>query len=150
MEGAIMPTRNTKLYNQENLNKIKKLRSQGYMLHEIDVYLEWPRGTSSYHLRKVARAMEKVKNINYPLSRSRIEKYSPISKGIAISVAEEKFPSQRATQMSIPRKEWESLTIVVKKVGEVVSTETNRSNAAAQVENIRGILLGHDFLTRRK
>ena len=35
-----MPTRNTKLYNQENLNKIKKLRSQGYMLHEIDVYLE--------------------------------------------------------------------------------------------------------------
>ena len=150
MEGSIMPTRNKDLYNQENLNKIKELRAQGYMLHEIDVYLEWPRGTSSYHLRKVARAMEKVKNINYPLSRSRIEKYSPISKGLSISVAEEKFPSQRTAKMSIPRKEWESLTIVVKKVGEVVSTKTNRSNAAAQVENIRGILLGHDFLTRRK
>ena len=150
MEGSIMPTRNKDLYNQENLNKIKELRAQGYMLHEIDVYLEWPRGTSSYHLRKVARAMEKVKNINYPLSRSRIEKYTPKSKGLSISAAEEKFPSQRTTQMSIPRKEWESLTIVVKKVGEVVSTKTNRSNAIAQVSTIRGILLGHDFLTRRK
>jgi len=146
-----MPTRNTELYNQENLNKIKELRSQGHMLHEIDVYLEWPRGTSSYHLRKVAKAMAKVKDINYPrISTPRIDSYTPKPKGISIGIAEEKFPSQRATQMSIPRKEWESLTIVVEKVSEVVSTKTNRSNAQAQVENIRGILLGHDFLTRRK
>ena len=151
MEGLTMPTRNRELYNQENLNKIKELRAQGHMLHEIDVYYNWPRGTSSYHLRKVARAMEKVKSINYPqMSRPKIENYTPKSKGISISVAEEKFPSQRTTKMSIPRKEWESLTIVVKKVSEVVSTKTNRSNATAQVENIRGILLGHDFLTRRK
>ena len=151
MEGTVMPTRNKELYNQENLNKIKELRSQGHMLHEIDVYLEWPRGTSSYHLRKVAKAMAKVKDINYPrTSYSRINSYTPKSKGISISVAEEKFPSQGTKQMSVPRKEWESLKIVVNKVGEVVSTKTNRSNAIAQVENIRGILLGHDFLTRRK
>ena len=146
-----MPTRNKDLYNQENLSRIKELRSQGHMLHEIDVYLEWPRGTSSYHLRKVSKTMEKIKDINYPkMNNSRVTNYAPKSKGISISVAEEKFPSQRATQMSVPRKEWESLKIVVNKVGEVVSTKTNRSNAIAQVENIRGILLGHDFLTRRK
>ena len=151
MEGSIMPTRNKDLYNQENLNKIKDLRAQGFNLHDIDVYFHWPRGTSSYHLRKVAKAMAKVKDINYPrTSYPRMNSYTPKSKGISISIAEEKFPSQRVTQMSIPRKEWESLTIVVKKVSEVVSTKTNRSNAMAQVENIRGILLGHDFLTRRK
>ena len=152
MEGSVMPFRNKDLYNQENLNKIKDLRTQGFNLHDIDVYFHWPRGTSSYHLRKVAKAMKTVEGLNHPktMNSSRMNSYTPKSKGISISVAEEKFPSQRVTQMSIPRKEWESLTIVVKKVSEVVSTKTNRSNAMAQVENIRGILLGHDFLTRRK
>ena len=152
MEGTAMPTRNKELYNQENLHRIKNLRAQGFLLHEIDVYFEWPRGTSSYHLRKVKKAQEKANAIpDYPkVSRPKMNAYTPKSKGISISVAEEKFPSQRTTKMSISRKEWESLTIVVKKVSEVVSTKTNRGNAMAQVENIRGILLGHDFLTRRK
>ena len=147
-----MPFRNKALYNQENLNRIKKLRSQGFNLHDIDIYLKWPRGTSSYHLRKVAKAMKSVEDLHHSkmTTRSRIENYTPQSKGISISVAEEKFPSQGMKQLSVPRKEWESLKIVVNKVGEVVSTKTNRSNAMAQVENIRGILLGHDFLTRRK
>ena len=147
-----MPPRNKDLYNQENLNKIKGLRGQGFLLHEIDTYYHWPRGTSSYHLRKVKKAQFNANAIgSYPkISRPKVDNYTPKSKGISISIAEEKFPSQRTTQMSIPRKEWESLTIVVKKVSEVVSTKTNRSNAMAQVENIRGILLGHDFLTRRK
>ncbi len=147
-----MPFRNKELYNQENLNKIKDLRAQGFNLHDIDIYFHWPRGTSSYHLRKIAKAMKTVEGLNHPetMNSSRIENYTPKSKGISINAAEEKFPSQGMKQMSVPRKEWESLKIVVSKVGEVVSTKTNRSNAIAQVSTIRGILIGHDFLTRRK
>ena len=142
-----MPFRNKKLYNQENLNKIKRLRSQGFNFHDIDVYFKWPRGTSSYHLRKIAKAMKSVEGLEHPA-------FVPVTKTVSASLESLKNPIEATEvpkkRLSITRQEYHSLTQVVSKVAEIVQTKTNRSNALAQVENIRGILLGHDFLTRRK
>lgn len=144
-----MPERNRERYSKENLEKIRKLRGEGFSYKDIDAYFNWPRGSSSYFIRKMKKYEQRAQNI---------PTYVPEKIGTAHSGQNSKpvytiTPTRLVTENKLTEmgntQHVNSLKLVVDNIAEVLKTRTNRSNATAQVENIRGILMGHNLITRR-